>query len=156
MPADKLRLYPNGLKELLERGTDNVTLRTRLVKSSYANDLRTPANFDAIKAHTTWADVSSHECDSGDYGGEVTPTNVAVSLSGDDTVLDSDARSYGDPVTITAAFEVVLIDTGGAESADILLGIMALNEDASDASSSAANFEVDWAAAGAFEITPNS
>lgn len=93
----------------------------------------------------TYSDISTNECDDGDYSAQVV-ANVAVTEAAGITEVDADDVSFGDPVTISAKYIYLLKRAGGSLVAgDKIIGYMDLNDGVGEnVSSVSGSFTVGW------------
>lgn len=128
-------------------GESNIagTLKAILLDNAY-----TPS----LTGDTLLSDIVADECADGDYARQ-NISGLAVSQDGSsNTALDAADVDFGNAVTISARYLVLVWDTG-VDSTSYLVGYVDLNDGGSANVSSVANdFDISWNAAGFYVVTP--
>jgi hypothetical protein len=147
MAAGSFVLYDSA-KEAIIDSTFNLetagdTIVAALVLSGY-----TPAS-----THSTWNDAVAQVVLDGDYAPQVV-AGQAVTEAGGTVTFDANDVSFGDPVTITAKYIILIKRVGGTlATSDPLIGYMNLDTGGGSVSSTNAQFQVNWNASGIFTST---
>lgn len=142
MAAGAFKLYDKSLLAVAN-GTINLnsaTLVMTLLGTGY-----TPNK----AVDDTYSDISANIITDPDYAPQVLAGKSFTIPSGDEVLFDTNDVSFGNPVTLSAKWAVVVVRVGGAlAGTDLLLGFVDLNTDSGSA--------VLSSTAGAFTVrTPN-
>lgn len=146
MAAGNFTLYNSGVLDLLD-GTQDWSTDDHyvvLLDSGY-----TPSG-----AHTTYSNISSDEVSDADYDAQDMTGESVTEPSGGTVRADADNVSFGDPVTITAKYAVVLVGTAaGKDAGDALVGYVDLDDGGTTVSSTNGAFTIQWNSNGLFQVT---
>lgn len=139
MAAGSFQLYNTGKESLLTDNANQITWATDTVVAVLLGTGYTP---DA--AHSTYADISAQVITDGDYAPAVVSGKTST-LTADKILWDCDNISFGDPVTLTAKYVVLVKRAAGAlAGTDRLIGYGDLNVGAGlTASSTNSVFQVN-------------
>tara|TARA_R110000823_G_scaffold31226_5_gene89111 strand:- start:605 stop:1048 length:444 start_codon:yes stop_codon:yes gene_type:complete len=147
MPAGSFTLY-NSAKLDIHEGTINLDTGGDTILAILLTVGYTP-----VATHSTYADVSANLVADGDYSDQVVTGQDLVETAGVVT-FDANDVSYGNPVTITAKYIVLMKRTTGTKAAgDPLIGYMDLETGGGSVSSTNAPFQLAWNASGIYTAT---
>jgi len=104
-------------------------------------------------AHATLADVSADEIGDVDYARQ-DMTGESVTGAAGTVTGDASDVTFGNPVTITAKYAVIVKGTvATSATTDALVGYIDLNSSGGDAASTNGAFTVQWSVNGLFQVT---
>lgn len=142
MAAGAFKFYDKAVLAVAN-GTINLNTSTLVMV------LTTTAYTPDKAADDTYSDLSAHIVTDVDYTPQVVGGKSFTIPSGDETLFDSNDVSFGNPVTISAKWAVMVVRAAGAlAGTDLLLGFADLN--------TTSGTDVLASTAGAFNVrTPN-
>jgi hypothetical protein len=142
MPAGAFKFYD---KSVLAVANGTINLNTATLVMVLCGTGYTPNK----AADDTYSDLSAHIIPDAGYAPQVIAGKTFTIPSGDETLFDANDVSFGNPVTLTAKWAVMVARVGGAlAGTDLLVGYADLNTDGPSA--------VLSSTAGAFTVrTPN-
>lgn len=132
-------------KALLAIANGTINLNTANLVMTLASPAYTPNK----STDDTYSDMSTHIIADADYAPQLLAGKTFTIPSGDEVLFDCNNVSFGNPVTISAKWAVVVVRAGGAlAGTDLLLGFADLN--------TASTGAVLASTAGAYSVnTPN-
>jgi hypothetical protein len=134
MAVGNFTLYNTGKEALLTDNANQVDWANDTIVAVLLGNGYTP-----LLTHSTYADISAQITTSPDYN-PVVVTSKTSARSGGTILWDCANISYGDPVTITAKYVVIVKRTGGAlTGTDQLIGYCDLDNTNGTATVSSTN-----------------
>lgn len=142
MAAGAFKFYDNALLAIAN-GTINLNTNTLVMTLTGTGYVPNKAT------HSLYSAVSANIIPDAGYTPQVLAGKTFTIPSGDEVLFDANDVSFGNPVTLSAKWAVVVVRAGGAlAGTDLLLGFVDLNTDSGAAMLSST--------AGAFTVrTPN-
>lgn len=143
MAAGNMEPYDTGAKVLLENDWEADAFYAILLSNSY-----TPSDAD-----TQYSNVSSYETSDVDYSPQALASKT-ITNNGADNYVDSSDVSFGNPVSISARYFVILKGTAATpNAADELVMYCDLNSGGSEVSSTNSEFTVQAPTNGWIKVT---